>query len=291
MAVTLFPRRVAVETLYSGFGFSEGPVALCDGSIVFCDGTNGTILRLADAAIVEIADLGGAPNGLALGREQTLYVALMGAWRADQRAARPSIVRVDRAGAVVTIATEGQGQSLVAPNDLAFSPEGRLYFTDSGDIDYRCPTQPSRIFAFTEEGVECVRELGPCYANGIAFDADARLVWTESATRRICRLDGDTVHVLATLPWGYVPDGLAIARDGRMFVATVTARAIIVFSSDGELLDSIDVQGEPTNCALLDSRIVVTAATDSTGDRGTGLLLALETDAQPLSLSAGEVHG
>ena len=287
--MTLSPRRVPVETLYSGFGFSEGPVALGDGSLAFCDGTNGTILRLADGAIVEIADLGGAPNGLALGREQTLYVTLMEPWRADQRAARPSIVRVDGTGAVATLATEWQGQSLVAPNDLAFSPEGRLYFTDSGDIDYRCPTRPSRIFAFAEEGVECVRELGPCYANGIAFDADARLVWTESASRRVCRLDGDAVHVLATLPRGYVPDGLAIARDGRMFVATVTARAIVVVSSDGKLLDSIDVQGEPTNCAFLDSKLVVTAATDSTGDRGSGLLLAIETDAQPLRLSAGDL--
>jgi gluconolactonase len=287
--VTLVPRRVPVEILHSGFGFSEGPVALCDGSLAFCDGTNGTILRLTDGAIVEIADLGGAPNGLALGREQTLYVALMEPWRADQRAARPSIVRVDSAGAVATIATEGQGHSLVAPNDLAFSPEGRLYFTDSGDIDYRSPTRPSRIFALAEEGVVCVRELGPCYANGIAFDADARLVWTESASRRLCRLEGDAVRVLATLPRGYVPDGLAIARDGRMFVATVTARAIVVVSPDGELLDSIGVHGEPTNCALLDSRLVVTAATDSTGERGTGLLLAIETDAQPLGLSAGEV--
>ena len=68
----------------------------------------------------------------------------------------------------------------------------------------------------------------------------------------------------------------------------MTGRAIVVVSSDGELLDSIDVQGEPTNCALLDSSLVVTAATDSTGDRGTGLLLAIETDAQPLRLSAGE---
>ena len=174
--MTLFPRRVPVEILHSGFGFSEGPAALGDGSLAFCDGTNGTILRLADGAIVEIADVGGAPNGLALGNEQTLYVALMEPWRADQRAARPSIVRVDGTGAIATIATEAQKQSLVAPNDLAFSPEGRLYFTDSGDVDYRCPTRPSRIYAFTDEGVECVRELGPRYANGIAFDTDARLV-------------------------------------------------------------------------------------------------------------------
>ena len=49
------------------------------------------------------------------------------------------IQRLKLDGSVTVVATEGDGIAFVAPNDLAFGPDRRLYFTDSGDSDHVNP--------------------------------------------------------------------------------------------------------------------------------------------------------
>jgi gluconolactonase len=270
--------------LVSGLGFLEGPALLADDRIAFCDGTHGVLLTLADGAITEIARTGGHPNGIALGADGALYVAQFGLWPEDSATSDPSIVRISPDGTTKVILTDSSGFPLVAPNDLAFGPDGRLWITDSGDPDHLQPTGPSRIFALSDAGPELVLELEPVFANGIGFDPQGRLLWTETTTRRVCRLDGHGTRVLAQLPEGHLPDGFAVAADGRLFVATLTSRGITVLSARGELLGLLEVGREPTNCAFRGSSLVVTASTDSSGDPGTGSLYELETDATPLPL-------
>jgi gluconolactonase len=272
------------RVLVAGLGFLEGPAVLADDAIVFCDGTHGVLLTLTDGAITEIARTGGHPNGIALGADGALYVAQFGPWPEDSATSDPSIVRISPDGAAKVILTDSSGFPLVAPNDLAFGPDGRLWITDSGDPDHLEPTAPSRIVALSDAGPELVLQLEPVFANGIGFDPHGRLLWTETTTRRVCRLDGHGTRVLAQLPEGHLPDGFAVAADGRLFVATLTSRGITVLSASGELLGHLDVGAEPTNCAFRGSSLVVTASTDSSGHPGTGSLYELETDATPLPL-------
>jgi len=274
--------------LYSGFGFAEGPVLLPDGEIAFCDGTNGVVLGIREGIVRVIGDVGGAPNGLTLGADGALYIAQMGSWLPEGPRVAPGIQRLELDGSVSRVAPGRDEPEVVAPNDLAFGPDGRLYFTDSGDSDHINPVAPGRIFALSDGRAEEIIELEPCFANGIGFDASGRLIWTETATRRVCRLDGEGAVVLAVLPEAHLPDGFAVALDGRLFIATVTSGGITVLSPDGDLLDHIAVAAEPTNCAFVGSTLIVTAFTPA-DEPNSGHLLAVETDTTGLPLLAGQL--
>lgn len=280
----------SVELLYRGCGFAEGPVVSDSGEITFCDGTHGRILRYAGGEVDEVADVGGAANGLAAGDDGDLVVARIAPWHPLNGSAPPAVLRVDRHGLVESVATGAPDRPFVAPNDVAFGPDGRLYLTDSGDLDFLAPVAPARIFALGEAGVEEVATLSPCYANGIAFDEEGSMLWTETSTRRVCRRRDGVTHVVATLAEPDLPDGLALAEDGRIFVAGVTSRAVVVLSPDGAIVDRLDVDAEPTNCAFDGSTLVVTASSDSSGEPGTGMLLAVDTDARPAVVRRGSVR-
>ena len=58
-----------------------------------------------------------------------------------------SIQRVSLDGRVETVATDVDGVPLRMPNDLAFGPDGRLYFTDPGLWDLESRPDPGRLIA------------------------------------------------------------------------------------------------------------------------------------------------
>ena len=83
------------------------------------------------------AHTGGGPNACMLGSDGFVYLTqcpTVGAWVAPE-SRPPSIQRAAPDGTVEIIVTEADGMKLNAPNDLTFGPDGRLYFTDSGDWD------------------------------------------------------------------------------------------------------------------------------------------------------------
>ena len=58
-----------MREIAAGLQFPEGPIAMPDGSIVLVEIRRGTLTRVtAQGKIEVIADLGGGPNGAAVGR-------------------------------------------------------------------------------------------------------------------------------------------------------------------------------------------------------------------------------
>src|SRR3546814_3287285 len=54
--------------LATGLQFPEGPIAMDDGSIVLVEIARGTLTRVSpDGSVTVVAELGGGPNGAALG--------------------------------------------------------------------------------------------------------------------------------------------------------------------------------------------------------------------------------
>ena len=97
----------------------------------------------------------------------------------------PSIQRVGSDGTVEALVTSAGGEPLVGPNDLAFGPDGRLYFTDPGIFDPEHP-DPGRICVVDPAGrPPSCEEVGPCFPNGIVAEPDGSVVWDESFTRRV----------------------------------------------------------------------------------------------------------
>ena len=81
-----------MEVLATGLRFPEGPVSLADGSIALVEIARGTVSRVTpDGEVTVIADLGGGPNGLALGPGGALYVCNNGGfeWHEEPGMLRP----------------------------------------------------------------------------------------------------------------------------------------------------------------------------------------------------------
>src|SRR2546422_3402171 len=227
--------------LASDLGFPEGPVVLPDGRLVFCDGNIGELCVYADDAVSTLGVLGGSPWGAVLGSDGAIYVTQGGnVPGSGDTSAVSGIQRRGADGTVELLYSEVDGRTLVGPNDLAFGPDGRLWFTDSGsEFDDRFDVRsPGRLFAVDRDGRgEMVLELPDVYPNGIAFDAQKRLYWTESLAHRVMRLDAGGAAVFCQLSDDYVPDGMAFAADGRAFVCTTISEGVTVISPDGVFVE------------------------------------------------------
>jgi gluconolactonase len=135
-----------MREIASGLGFPEGPIAMLDGSVLLVEIQRGTLTRVQPDGTTEIvAELGGGPNGAAIGPDGKVYVCNNGGFEwhevlgltlpGNQAAdyAGGKIQRVDLAsGAVEDLYVEVDGHALRGPNDLFFVREGGFWFTDHG---------------------------------------------------------------------------------------------------------------------------------------------------------------
>jgi gluconolactonase len=240
--------------------FPEGPVWHA-GAVYVVEIGAGSIARFTPGGDVQrIAQTGGGPNGATLGADGALYVTQNGGMRKEGRTT-PGILRVTTKGEVTTLATEVGGIALEGPNDLAFGPDGRLYFTDPrGEADPARNQNPGRLFVWdvkAGEG-ELLLQLGPVFPNGIAFDAQGKLLWTESFSRRVMRLNDGYPETLITLPERHFPDGFCVGADGRLYVASTYAHCVTVIEN-GEIVDKLMCEdGMPTNCCFAGTDLYVT---------------------------------
>lgn len=64
-----------VRIIAAGLEFPEGPIAMTDGSVLVTEIAAGTLTRVSpDGRIERIAELGGGPNGAAIGPDGAVYV-------------------------------------------------------------------------------------------------------------------------------------------------------------------------------------------------------------------------
>ena len=64
-----------MDIIAEGLRFPEGPIAMVDGSVVLVEIERGTLSRVTIDGVVEVvADLGGGPNGAAIGPDGYCYV-------------------------------------------------------------------------------------------------------------------------------------------------------------------------------------------------------------------------
>ena len=273
--------------LASNLGFPEGPVVMPDGSIVLCDGNTGELLSWKDETLGTHERTGGSPWGAVLGSDGAIYVTQGGnVPGSPDQSATAGIQRVNADGSVELLSSSIGGYALAGPNDLAFGPDGRLWFTDSGteQDDRFAPADraPGRLFALGSGGAgEFLMERPGVYPNGIAFDAQKRMYWTESAAHRVCRLEDGQATVWAQLSDGHVPDGMAFAADGRLFVCTTISKGLTVVSPEGEVLEEITLGQDATNCIFAGPALYVTATAvaEIHADQRTGTFWRVDTDA------------
>ncbi len=76
------------QVVATGLRFPEGPVPMPDGSVLLVEIARGTLTRVApDGSLSVVAELGGGPNGLAIGPDGAAYVCNNGASSGSRRVA------------------------------------------------------------------------------------------------------------------------------------------------------------------------------------------------------------
>ncbi len=245
-----------MEVVAEGLEFPEGPIAMADGSVLLVEIGRGTLSRVDSSGKVSVvAELGGGPNGAAIGPDGAVYVCNNGGftWMEVGGALIPNgtpddyaggaIQRVDLAtGAVTTLYTECNGRPLRGPNDLVFDGHGGFWFTDHGKPRSEVSEHGAVLYA-RADGSRIERAVEHLHGpNGIGLSPDGgTLYWAETPTSRLWSrcvarpgelaapssplAPGDLVHAM---PDYRLFDSLKVEADGRVCVGTLVKGGIAV---------------------------------------------------------------
>lgn len=258
-------RNSTVTTLLKGVGHPQGPDVMDDGTIVYAETYLSRLMGVSPAGEArELLRCGGGPNAVIVGSDGCLYFTQNGGqagdWRAvDQRP--PALERFDlRTGKTVSICTAVGTRPLLAPHDLAWSPDGSLYMTDSGTWAPGGVTEPGAIIAIDGAGqARIVADVGHVFPSGIALTGDGTLFWAECYTRRIMKLShGGEAEMFCLLPEGHTPESIAIDADGNLWVAALEAAGFDRIGPDGAITGFVHTGGLPLNGVLAGGRLYVT---------------------------------
>jgi gluconolactonase len=249
-----------VRVVATDLQFPEGPVSLPDGTVLVVEIRRRTLTRIQPGGRKTIvAEMGGGPNGAAIGPDGACYVCNNGGFRFAEHEGRWIIVgqaddyaggrieRVDLAsGRIERLYDRVGAEPIRGPNDLVFDAHGGFYFTDPGKTRTRDQDRGCVCYA-TADGRSIRQVIFPISRpNGIGLSPDGNTLYvaeTETARLWSWRIEapGELVHVpfpSARSPHGgtlvYASpsyqrfDSLAVEESGRVCVGTLDAGCVTV---------------------------------------------------------------
>lgn len=235
-----------MEVIAEGLAFPEGPVVMADGSVIVVELSGGRITRCWNGRKETVCEIGGGPNGAAIGPDNALWVCNNDGLDIAkfQNASGPGnegrIERVDLStGRFERVHDSCDGLSLQAPNDLVFDADGRLWFTDLGkSVDGH--HTPSGLFTCLTDGspVQAIHRRAVSY-NGVGLSPDGKHVYcADTHQARLWRFERMAEHQrptwVATAPGPSGFDSLAVTAAGNVCVATLFTGGITTITPAGE---------------------------------------------------------
>jgi gluconolactonase len=238
-----------LETIASGFGFTEGPMWDSKNFLYVSDEEQNKIFRVyPDGHKEELISLGD-PDGNTFDRE--LHVL-------DCASVLRAIIRITPDGKYAVLADRFEGKRFNSPNDVVLGPDGAIYFTDP-TLDL--PKGEAQEIPF--QGVYRVNEKGEVrlltkdltQPNGLAFSPDGKHFYVDDTAKR-------TIQVYDFLPDGTlangrlfgdengnkgegVPDGIKVDESGNLFVTG--PKGLWVWDPQGHHLGTIVLPEQPAN--------------------------------------------
>lgn len=254
-----------IREMATGLQFPEGPIAMDDGSVLLVEIARGTLSRvLPDGRVQVVADLGGGPNGAAIGPDGAVYVCNNGGFRwgteidgthrpigqaEDYSGGR--IERVDlTSGRFERLYDAVEGLGLRGPNDIVFDAHGGFYFTDLGKVRETEIDRGGVFYGQPDGSAAHVIARPVMTPNGIALSPDGNtLYYAETEGARVWAFDISAPgqvrkatwpsphggRMLAASPGDHWQrfDSMAVDAFGNLCVATLMHGGITIVAPDG----------------------------------------------------------
>jgi gluconolactonase len=261
-----------IETLVTGLDWSEGPLVLPSGEVIFSDVPRNHIVAWNGRRAGKWLDnSGGAAddysrepgsNGLALTADNHLLLCQHG----SRRVARMDAPLDRPRPSYVTVADRYRGKRFNSPNDLVVAADGSVLFTDP---PYGLPDSSAReldfcgVYRVDPRGNVSLLTAEYSRPNGIGLSPDGRTLYLANSDPRravvtahavedgdfrlgAARILFDGTSLTATLPG--LPDGLAVARSGLVFATS--PGGVRVLTPEGGVLTWIHCDRPVANVAL-----------------------------------------
>jgi gluconolactonase len=271
-------RPLSLTIVADGLGFPEGPVVMPDGSVVVTEIQAGRITRIEPGGNKHVlAQVGGGPNGAALGADGWIYVANNGGfnWNVTEKGGTRKFSPASGApasyaggwiervhpdtGRVERLYESCNGHRFVGPNDLVMDGAGGFWFTDMGKTRER-DTDLGGLYYANCDGSSVREAVYPLLSpNGCGLSPDGKTVYVaESKTARLWAFPLSSQGTLATDARGrpaagrmlYASnplthyDSMGLEAGGNVCVASILASGITVVSPAGALVEFCPVRDE-----------------------------------------------
>jgi gluconolactonase len=251
----------ALERLYTGCRWAEGPVWFGDGRyLLWSDIPNNRILKWEEetGAVSVWRKPSNFGNGNTRDRQGRLVTCEHGR----------RITRTEHDGSITVLMDSFGGKRLNSPNDVVVKSDGSIWFTDPPfglmgnyegvKAEPELPQSVYRIDANGEATAVADDILGP---NGLCFSPDERLLYVVESRgqphRKILAYDvaadGRTIsnkRVLIDAGPGGTPDGMRCDVDGNLWcgwgMGSAELDGVLVFAPDGTKIGRIAL---PERCA------------------------------------------
>ena len=252
---SIVPASAKIEKLAGGFRFTEGPVWIQPGYLLFSDIPASSIVKWAPGGGVSLFRAPIGSNGLTLDSEGRLVIC----GHTDR-----SISRFEKDGSMTVLADRYKGKRLSSPNDLVYKSDGSLYFTDppygleKEDDDPEKEVEFNGIYRLSGSKLQLVHK-GMNRPNGLAFSPDenylyvansdpAKSLWMRFEVQPDGSLANDTVFYDVTQETEEgLPDGMKVDKKGNLYCTG--PGGVWIFSPDGKHLGTIKPPEVPANCA------------------------------------------
>ena len=256
-----------LETLATGFGFTEGPVWDARGFLYISDETLNKIFRVFPNGKKEEVIALGDPDGNTYDRRHRLI---------DCASVLRAIIEVTPDGKYKVLADHYQGKKLNSPNDVIVGPDGALYFTDptldlvAGEKQ-EIPFQG--VYRLDDKGNVQLLTKDLSQPNGLAFSPDGKRFYVDDSKEKNIRVyDAAADGTLSNgrifgeePPSGKhegVPDGMRVDNAGNLFVTG--PKGIWIWDAAGNHLGTIVMPEQPANLTWGDAdyhTLYITATT------------------------------
>jgi gluconolactonase len=241
--------QAKLETVATGFGFTEGPMWDAAGFLYVSDETINKIFRVYPNGKKEEVIALGDPDGNTFDRQHRLI---------DCASVLRAIIAVTADGKYKILADHYDGKKFNSPNDVIVGPDDALYFTDptldlvAGEKQ-EIPFQG--VYRLDDAGNVRLLTQDLTQPNGLAFSPDGKHFYIDDSEKRNIRVydvasDGTLSNgrIFGEEPGGKhdgVPDGIKVDKSGNLFVTG--PKGIWVWDAFGNHLGTIAMPEQPAN--------------------------------------------